>query len=541
MSTVLGDTIQRMGSHEALKGLQALIYDRVSQDRRRDQASVESQEDRNRAVCEEYGWPVFEVYEDNDRSASRFARKPRPDWDRLQADLEAGVGDVLVMWESSRGDRKPAEWMHFLDLCRTRAMLIHITSHERTYDMRIPRDWKSMAEDGVGNAYESELTALRVQRDMARHAATGKPHGKLLYGYRREYDRDTGILLRQVIDDQPRAAIAGGCMVATTGPLAIEWFNPADIVRECADRILTGQALYEIAMDLNRRGIPTPRLSLRGWHPNQVKDQVTNPGYIGRRIHQGKDIGPAKWDGILVPDVFDACVARLVDPSRRNARDTAIKHLLSGIATCGVCKSPMRVVKNRGALAYSCWRRVPQEGPSFHVSRVQRRLEEFVEDAIIAWCTREDAADIWASDDETDAEARRLDEEAAADRARLDAFYDQAADGGLTPAGLKKIEQKMLPKIERLEAKVRSMRKARLPLIDDLIDSDGETVRARWEALTVIQRREVLRALTDSIEVFPAGRGRSNFSDWDYTRIVWRGQSAEKAGVDVEQRVDVDL
>lgn len=517
--------LRRMGALTT-KTLVALIYDRVSKDRRGDQASVESQEIRNRAACDEQGWRVGEVYEDNDRSASRFARKPRPGWDRLLADIDARRGDLLVMWESSRGDRKAGEWMYFLDLCRDRGLLIHITSHERTYDPRIPRDWRTLADEGVDSAYESEKTSLRVQRDMARHAATGNPHGKLLYGYRREYDTATGKLLRQVVDELPRAAIAGGCATASAGPFAIEWISAADVIRECASRVMHGQSLYEIARDLNRRGIPTPRRALSGWQPNQVKDQVINPGYIGRRIHRGKDVGPAAWPAILDEDVFTACVNRLTDPARRDQRDTAIKHLLSGIATCSVCGSSMRVVKNRGKPAYSCWRRSPQDGPSFHVSRLQSRLESWVEDVIIARLTVDDAASIWDTGQDAAAEVARLEAEAAAKQERLDAFYAQAADGELTPDGLRKIVARLQPQIEQLEAKARSLRVPRLTLVDDLVDPDSDVVRARWDELGMVQRREVIRALTERIEVIPAGRGRSRYSDEEFTRIVWRGQLA---------------
>lgn len=523
-----------------MNALRAAVYNRVSKDRRRTQRSVTDQNKANLEVCERNGWLVGATYTDNDRSASRFATKTREDWQRLLDDLDADSFGILILWEPSRGNRELEMWARLLNVCRRLGVLIHITSHDHTYDVRKPRDWKALAEEGVDAAYDSEETSQRILRTTESVALSGMPHGKLLYGYRREYDRATGGLLRQVIDDRQRVAIASGCVVARSGPLAIEEFNTAAIVRECAKRVVEGQALYEIAQDLNRRGIPTPRHGLNGWQPNQVKDQVINPGYIGRRIHQGRDVGKARWDGILEEDVFNACVAKLTDPSRRNQRDTTIKHLLSGIATCGVCSAPMRVVKNRSALAYSCFRKAPQIGPSFHVSRLQRRLEDWVEEVIVARLTCEDGASIWAADEASDTESRRLEEEAAGERLRLDGFYEQAAEGDLTREGLKKIEQKLLPKIERLEAKAKALHKARLPLIDDLVDSNGAVVRARWENLTMVQKREVLRALTDRIEVLPAGRGRSNYNDWEFTRIVWRGQSAEKAGVDVEQRVDGD-
>jgi site-specific DNA recombinase len=80
------------------------------------------------------GWQIAAEYEDA-VSTSRFARKQREDWPRLLADIEAGRLDVVVLWESSRGSRRAAEWMAFLDLCRDRQVRIHVTSHGRTYDM----------------------------------------------------------------------------------------------------------------------------------------------------------------------------------------------------------------------------------------------------------------------------------------------------------------------------------------------------------------------------------------------------------------------
>ncbi len=41
-------------------------------------------------------------------SASRFATRDRPDYQRLLADISAGKLDVVVLWEASRGDRKLA-------------------------------------------------------------------------------------------------------------------------------------------------------------------------------------------------------------------------------------------------------------------------------------------------------------------------------------------------------------------------------------------------------------------------------------------------
>ena len=118
--------------------------------------SIEEQLEVGHARCEAEGWPVAEgaVYVDR-VSASRFARQPREDWPRLLADLEAERLGGLWMWESSRGDRDPESWMGFLRRCRDTGTPIYVDTHERLYDIRIPRDWKVLADEGVDSAYES--------------------------------------------------------------------------------------------------------------------------------------------------------------------------------------------------------------------------------------------------------------------------------------------------------------------------------------------------------------------------------------------------
>jgi hypothetical protein len=75
--------------------------------------------------------------------------------------------DVVVLWESSRGGRELEEWAAFLNACRRTGTGIYITTHGRLYDMANGRDWRSLAEDGVDSAYESEKTSVRIRRHVA--------------------------------------------------------------------------------------------------------------------------------------------------------------------------------------------------------------------------------------------------------------------------------------------------------------------------------------------------------------------------------------
>ena len=116
-------------------------YLRVSLDRSGRQRSNEDQHTDNERAAETHGWRLAKPYRDVG-SASRFASKRRDDFDRLVADLQAdrfGAG-VLILWESSRGSRRLSEWALFLELLEERQVLVHVTSHARTYDLTNPRD-----------------------------------------------------------------------------------------------------------------------------------------------------------------------------------------------------------------------------------------------------------------------------------------------------------------------------------------------------------------------------------------------------------------
>ena len=66
--------------------IRAVIYTRVSQDRGAGKRSVGEQEAECRTLATGNGWTVVRVFPDNDRSASRYAKKL---WDFRAAELTA--------------------------------------------------------------------------------------------------------------------------------------------------------------------------------------------------------------------------------------------------------------------------------------------------------------------------------------------------------------------------------------------------------------------------------------------------------------------
>ena len=82
---------------------------------------------------------------------------------------------------------------------------------------------------------------------------------------------------------------------------------------------------------------------------------------------------------------------------------------------------------------------------------------------------------------------------------------------------LGKVEAELVPRIKAAEKRARA---AAIP--PNIVDLAGEGVDARWDALSVEQRREVVRLLLD-VTVLPDSRPRgSRGFDPDTVRLEWR-------------------
>lgn len=207
-------------------------------------------------------WTVHAVYSDG-VSASRHGRKTRTDWAKLHADVTADRVDVIWLWESSRGDRRASTWLTLLEDCREHRVRIYVETHARLYDMANPRDWRSLAEDGTDNEYESEKIRLRVTRSMQAPAEAGQLHGRAPYGYQRRYE----------------LTAAGKRVLLGQDPDPVE----APIVREMYIRLARGDTLRALARDLEARGVRT-RTGLV-FSPKHIRDLVLRHTYAGIRAH----------------------------------------------------------------------------------------------------------------------------------------------------------------------------------------------------------------------------------------------------------------
>jgi DNA invertase Pin-like site-specific DNA recombinase len=454
------------------------IYDRVSDDQDGDSRSVEQQGKENQAAADEHGWRVVARYADPGRSASRFAKHGRDDWPKLMADLKARRLDVIVLWESSRGDRKLTEWSAFLDLCREIGVLIHVTIHRHTYDLSIARDWRTLAEEGVSNAYSSEETSLRIRRDMADAAEQGKPHGRLAYGYTRRYEYVPG-KRKPVGHQEPHP-------------------EQAPIVREIITRIAQGDALSALVRDLTARGVPTPTGSDRWARSTVQRIVLSGVCYIGKRRHNGGPLLDGNWPAIVDEDTYWRAVSVLSDPARKKQADKrggirpgAAKWLCSYIGTCAKCGAGLavqhRIVGGEKIPQYRC----SSSRGGCAVIPVEF-MDWVVSEAIISFCARADTyAGIMAGDDRDTTAAR---DEAASERARLADFEQQAIAGKISADSFARIASGIEAHIAELEARAQD---SVPPALRGMLEhgSRKDHIRAVWDDMPLTARRRVVQAL----------------------------------------------
>lgn len=499
----------------------AILYGRVSKDQRGGR-SVNQQLKIGDTRAGERGWNTVGRYADNDQSASQYARGQREDWQQVQADIDAGLADILWVWEISRGTRERLVWANLAASCQRHQMYIAID--DKLYDTTDPDDMRYL--DGlIADAIaESGRTRKRILRDMEAAAEEGKPHGPLGFGYRREYDPQTREFLRQVPDEEQ-----------------------APIVREIARRYLAGEPLRSIAVDLNQRGVPTERgrvagqawttktgreYQALGWSTKILRGLLERPSLIGKRGYNGRIIEPEDtetWVPILDETDWWTIQERLTSPKSRGMRGGRARWWLSGVAICDVCEGPVRssgAVKLRSTgkevNRYGCVGRWAGD-VSGHVSRRADLLQTQAEALIVAKFSRPDVLEAFTrkdpdADDVAEAQART-----ARLRAQRDALYEDVRTGRVSRLMAQADEDRITRELASLEATARP--RSVEPAAVELAQGSPDAVMAVWDAWTVDQKRAALKALTEEIRVLQVGKSAGrDLHPSESIRIRWLGE-----------------
>ena len=316
------------------------LYLRLSRDDERlgESMSIENQRSYLTQYAAARGWAVQGEYADDGYTGLHFNR---PAFQRLLGDIEQGAIDLVLTKDLSRLGRDQIGTAYYYQIYFPRHRVRYIAAAEG-FDT---------AGTGAADALFPFLTAANdfytadISRKVRAALTTRKREGKFIgaaapIGYR----KDPQLRGHLVVD--PRGAA---------------------LVRRLFSLYLTLGSVSGTAKALTEEGFPTPAQYKAGapagrfpgvWSDTMVRRILTNPTYAGHltqnrrekvnyKVERRVALPPSAW--ITVPHThqplisqaqFDAAQALLKARSYTPARHGA-PHLLTGLAFCGGCGSPM--------------------------------------------------------------------------------------------------------------------------------------------------------------------------------------------------------
>jgi DNA invertase Pin-like site-specific DNA recombinase len=454
------------------------LYGRNSVDPKKKGRSVADQLKDGQGLAGQHGWPVKDVFKDTGISASRHARKKRDDFEDMLARIEAREVRIVVAFEASRYYRDLEAYVRLRNACYAAGVLLCYNG--QIYDLSKRADRKATAMDAVSAEDEVEGIRDRNLRTARENAANGGPHGPTPYGYRRTYDPDTGDLVDQIADtEQAKKVIA------------------------MFEAVKAGKPLRGIAQQMNRDGEVT-RLG-KPWVARSVHMVLRNKAYIGVRSHKGVE-HKGTWKGLVKPKLFDEVQVILDSRLKGAGASTAVKHLLSGLAVCGVHEGAAqpdmyalrKTTTARGRWVYRC--------NSLDLSVNAALFEAYVEEAVVAWLSTPEAAAAFRQPKDGNA-AKKARAQLKAITQQLEearelaTTFDKNGQLGMSSASLGALESRLRPLQHKAEADLKKAEATIPPILEDLL---GNPLADKvWEKLEQHQKRFVLSQIV-TIRLFRA-------------------------------------
>ena len=280
--------------------MKAVIYARYSSDNQREE-SIEGQI----RECTEYAVrndiTILSSYIDRALSA-RTA--DRPEFQRMIADSEKGLFDVVLVWKLDRFSRDRYDSAHYKHILKKNGVRV-ISARENISEGPEGIILESMLE-GYAEYYSAELSE-KIQRGQKENALKCRSNG---------------------------GNIPLGYVVGTDGVLAVDPLT-APLVAEIFTRYESGETIKAIADSLNKRGFRTRKGS--AFRVASLSLILKNRKYIGEYKY-ADTIVPNGIPAIINPDLFERVQERMLTNKKAPSRTKADEdYLLTTKLFCGDC------------------------------------------------------------------------------------------------------------------------------------------------------------------------------------------------------------
>ena len=351
-------------------GTRAVIYDRLSQDRDGDKASVDNHLEACRTLAGQRGYEVVAEYVERDVSGFKPDAKT-PERDAALEAIRVGKATIFIVWKLDRLSRRGTK--HALILA---GQIMDAGGTFVSYSEQYLDASTAMGEATFGLVagmarQESENISLRVKLSNQAKARRGAAHGggRRCYGYDRQ---------ENVIPEE------------------------AAVLREACDRVVAGETLWAVCADLNERGVTSSQGG--DWSVPSITRNLKSPKVIGKRAHNG-ELYDGQWEAIFTQEEQDEFVIAVGQRGRgRPAAQSDDGYLMTGLIYCAECKSPMYHGKTRREI-YECHKR-PGRSNCGKVSVTQDLVDLWMTDQlhsqVLEVAARKEYADDGAGDMQAD-------------------------------------------------------------------------------------------------------------------------------------------
>ncbi|WLW38599.1 integrase [Streptomyces phage Verabelle] len=450
---------------------EAVLYLRISLDKSGQELGVDRQEAQCRELCARMGWTIVAVIRDN--SVSATGKKARPGFEKLVAMKPKRI----VMWSVDRLVRKGPDLERLIELDvpvhSVQAGPMDLATASGRLNARL---LTSVA------TFEGEIKAERQRAAALQRAQMGKGWWPT---------RPFGLEFDGTLREDEAAAL-----------------------REAYNGVLAGATVVSLAADLNAKGMVTNKG--KPWTASSLRPVLLNARNAGIRVYGGVEIGKAAWSPIVSEETYRRAVSVLTQPERRTGGGGRREAVMTGLAHCAHCGSPVRTAWRGGKGNIGSYRVYECRGKHCFSHRADW-LEETVRELAIEALSQPLAGSLYSSNEGGDASSALAD--VVKWRTKLEELEEDYALGALPRASFLRMHSKVQDQLTEAERRRDSM-VGDSPVTELVKASD---VRAAWMALPLDKERAAIRWLFKSITLKRRGKGRT-VSTEDHIDVEWNVQ-----------------
>lgn len=312
------------------------LYVRVSTTSQLEEGySIEEQKTKLESYCDIKDWHVYKVYTDGGFSGSTT---DRPSLEQLVQDAQSKLFDTVLVYKLDRLSRSQKDTLYLIEDVFLKNDIEFVSLLEN-FDTSTPFGRAVIGLLSVFAQLEREQIKERMQLGKLGRAKSGKSMmwAKTSYGY--NYNKDTGTM---TVNEYEALA-----------------------VKEIFTSYLAGMSITKLRDKINEEYPKKP-----AWSYRTIRGILANPVYCGLNQYKGQTF-QGTHKAIISLDDFEQTQRELAKrqqtaKERLNPRPFQSKYMLSGLAQCGYCHAPLKVVLGRTrkdgtrTKRYECYQRHPR-------------------------------------------------------------------------------------------------------------------------------------------------------------------------------------